>query len=128
MVSYREPIGQLEVRPDRSNKTQFFFQAGVVLILLYRCTTWTLSKRIEKKLEGNYTIMVLAILGKSWRQPFTKQQLYGHLLPITKIIQFRRTKPAGFCWRSRDELISDVLLRAPSHGRAKAERPDRTYI
>ena len=35
---------------------------------------------------------------------------------------------AGHCWRSRDELISDVLLRTPSHERAKAERPARTYI
>ena len=30
-----------------------FFQAVVVLILLYGCTTWTLTKRLEKKLDGN---------------------------------------------------------------------------
>ena len=30
-----------------------FFQAAVVLILLYGCTTWTLTKRLEKKLDGN---------------------------------------------------------------------------
>ena len=30
--------------------------------------------------------------------------------------------------RSRDELISDVLLCTPTHGRAKAGRPARTYI
>ena len=32
-----------------------FFQAAVVSILLYGCTTWTLNKRLEKKLDGNYT-------------------------------------------------------------------------
>ena len=32
-----------------------FFQAAVVSILLYGCTTWTLNKRMEKKLDGNYT-------------------------------------------------------------------------
>ena len=32
-----------------------FFQAAVVPILLYRCTTWTLTKHMEKKLDGNYT-------------------------------------------------------------------------
>ena len=37
----------------------------------------------------------------------------------------RRTRYAGHCWRSRDELISDVLL---SHGRTKAGRPARAYI
>ena len=31
-----------------------FFQAAVVSILLYGCTTWTLTKRLKKKLDGNY--------------------------------------------------------------------------
>ena len=38
-----------------------FFQAAVVSILLYGCTTWTLTKRPEKKLDGNYTRMLRAI-------------------------------------------------------------------
>ena len=29
-----------------------FFQASVVSILLYGCTTWTLTKRLEKKLDA----------------------------------------------------------------------------
>ena len=41
---------------------------------------------------------------------------------------YRRTRHAGHCWRSRDELIRDVLLWIPTHGRAKAGRPARTYI
>ena len=44
-----------------------FFQAAVVSILLYGCTTWTLTKRLEKKLDGNYIRMLRAILNKSWR-------------------------------------------------------------
>ena len=43
-------------------------------------------------------------------------------------IQVRQTRHAGHCWRSRDELISDVLLWTPTYGRAKAGRPARTYI
>ena len=35
---------------------------------------------------------------------------------------------AGYCRRSRDELISDILLWTPTYGRAKAGRPARTYI
>ena len=42
-----------------------FFQAAVVSILLYGCTTWTLTKRLKKKLDGNYTRMLRAILNKS---------------------------------------------------------------
>ena len=103
-------------------------QAAVVLVLLYGCTTWTLTKRLEKKLDGNYTRMLRAILNKSWRQHPTRHQLYGHLPPITKTIQVRRTRHAGHCWRSKDELISDVLLWTPTYGQAKAGRPARTYI
>ena len=105
-----------------------FFQAVVVSILLYGCTTWTLTKRLEKKLDSNYTRMLRAILNKSWRQHHTRHQLYGHLPPITKTIQVRQTRHAGHCRRSRDELIRDVLLWTPTYGRAKAGRPARTYI
>ena len=105
-----------------------FFQAAVVSILLYGCTTWTLTKWLEKKLDGNYTRMLRAILNKSRRQHPTRHQLYGHLPPITKTIQVRRTRHAGHCWRSREELISDVLIWTPTYGRAKAGRAARTYI
>ena len=83
-------------------------------ILLYGCTTWALTKRMEKKFDGNYTRMLRVILNK--------QQLYSYLPPITKTIKIRRSRNAGHCWRSRDELISDVLLWTPSHGQAKAGR------
>ena len=86
------------------------------------------TKCMERKLDGNYTRMLLAILNKSRRQHSTKQQLYGHLPPITKTIKVRRTRHAGHCWRIKDELISDVLLWTPSHEWAKAEWPARTYI
>ena len=56
---------------DKINRS--FFQAEVVSILLYGCTTWTLTKRMEKKLDGNYTRMLQAILNKSWRQHPAKQ-------------------------------------------------------
>ena len=97
-------------------------------ILLYECTRWTLKKLIEKKLDSNYTRILQAILNKSWEQHSTKQQLYDHLPAITNSIRVRRTRHAGHCWRSRDELISDILQWTPSHGRAKAGRTDRTYI
>ena len=90
-----------------------FFQAAVMSILLYGCTTWTLTKHTEKKLGSNYTRMLQAILNKSWRQHLTKQQLYGHLPPIMKTVQVRWTRHAGHCWRSRNELISDVFQLGP---------------
>ena len=93
-----------------------FFQAAVVSILLYGGTTWTLTKRLEKMQDGNSTRMLRAILNKSWRQHPTRHQLYSHLPPITKIIQVRRTRHAGHCWRSRDKLISDPIYLTPPLG------------
>ena len=97
-------------------------------LLLYGCTTWTLTKGLEKKLDGNYTTMLRAVLNKSWRQQPKRHQLYGHLPPFTTTIQVRRTTHARHCWRSRDKLISDLLLWTPTYVRAKAGRPSRTYI
>ena len=83
---------------------------------------------MEKKLDGNYTRMLRAILDWSLRQHPTKQQLCEQLPSITKTIKVRRTRHAGNCWRSKVELISDVLLWTLSRGRTKAGRPARTYI
>ena len=105
-----------------------FFQAAIVSILLYGCTTWMLTKSMEKKLDGNYTRMMRAILNKSWRQDPTKQQLYGDLPPIMKTIQVRQTRYAGHCWRSKDYIICDILLWTPWHVRAKARQLVRTYL
>ena len=83
---------------------------------------------MEKKLDGNCTRMLQAILNKSWWQHPTKQQLYRHQPPISKTIHIRGTRHVGHFWRSKDELVSDVLLCTPSHGRAKVGRPARTFI
>ena len=101
-----------------------FFQSAVMSILLYGCTTWTLTKRMEKKLDGNYSRILQLILNNSWRQHCTKQQLYGHIAPITKTIQVRH---AGHYWRSGDDLISDVLW-TPSHGQTMVGRLAQAYI
>ena len=60
--------------------------------------------RTEKKLDGNYTRMLRAILNKSWRLHPTKQQLYGHLPPTTKTIQVIRTRHAGHMPDTAEEV------------------------
>ena len=87
--------------------------------------TWNYLAICKKWLISNRTISM--IMG-CCLQDLLKHQLYGHQPPITKTIKDRRTRHAGHCWRSREVLIRDVFLRTPSHGRAKAGRPARTYI
>ena len=64
----------------------------------------------------------------SWQQHPTRRPLYGHLPPVTKTIQARRTRHAGYSWRSKDEIVSYVLLWTPAYGQSKAGRPAPTYI
>ena len=104
------------------------FQAVVVFILLYGYTTWTPTKRIEKKLDGNCTRMLQVTLNKSLRQHPTKQLLYDHQPPISKTIQIRRSRHAGHCWRSKSEVISNFSYESLLYWRASVGQPSGTYL
>ena len=93
-----------------------FFQVEIVSILLYGCTTWTLTKRMEKKLDEK---MLRATSHKkaTLRTPTAHHKNYQ-----------KRARHAGHCWWSKDELISDIFQWTSSYGRAKVGRPARTYI
>ena len=87
-------------------------------------------KYIEKKLDGNCTRKLRAILNKSWKQHSMKQEAFSHLPPIFKTTQNhrRRTRHSGHCCRSKVEPINDALQETSSHGRASVGRPTRTYL
>ena len=107
----------------------YFFQAAVVsILLLYGCIAWMLTKCVEKKLDGNCTRMLWAILNKSWRQHPAEPQLYSYLRPILKTIQIRWTRYEGHCWRSKHTLISNVLWWTPSHRQANVGWPAKIYL
>ena len=81
------------------------------------------NSKSRRTLRQQFTIIYW-----NWQQHPTRHQLYGHLPPITKTIQVRRTRHAGLCWRSKDELISDVFQWTFAYGQAKAGRPHKhTY-
>ena len=73
--------------------------------MLRRCT--------EKKIDENYTRKLRAILNKSWKRHSTKQQLLGHLPPISKPILARRTRHAGHSWRRKDGYVLINICRNP---------------
>ena len=52
----------------------------------------------------------------------------GKSVLVARYHDIRRTRHAGHCWRSKDELISDVLLWTPAYGQSTAGRTARTYI
>ena len=105
-----------------------FFRATVQPVLLYGFSTWTLSRHLENRLDGTCTKMLRSILNVSWTEHPTKRRLYGSLPLLSLIIREQRLRFAGHCWRSKNEIVSDLVLWRPSHGFTKCGRPRKTYI
>ena len=85
----------------------------------------TAGEEARRQLHKNVASNIKQILAAT---PHKAHQLYGYLPPIMKTIQVRWTRHAGHCWRSRGEIINNVLLWTPTYGRGKVGRPARTYI
>ena len=105
-----------------------FFRATVESVLLYGAECWTLTKNLEKKLDGTYTRLLRASLNINWRQRVTNKSLYGNLAKVSQLVRERRLRFAGHCYRAKDECISDLLLWRPKHGRRSVGRPAKTYV
>ena len=110
------------------NLKRQFFRSTVETVLLYGSTTWTLTHQQKKNLDGTYTRMLRAILNIDWKTHPTIKQLYGNLPKISNVLRERRMRLAGHAWRNRDELVSDVLLWRPAHGKTRPGRPNKTFI
>ena len=103
--------------PDRIKSN--FFRATVESVLVYGSVSWTLTKALEKRLSGNYTRMLRAILNRSWKDHPTDKEIYANIPDICF---------SGHCWRNKCELASDIILWQPTHGERKRGRPRRTYV
>ena len=71
--------------------------------------------------------MLRVFLNIHWSTCSSKERLYGNLVQITLVIKERRARFAGHCYRRNDELVCDLILWTPKHGRAKVGRPSKTY-
>ena len=105
-----------------------FFRAAIESILIYGSECWTLTKALESKLNGTYTKMLRRVKNISWKQHLTNTLLYGGIPPLTETIKHRRLKFVAHCWRRREEVVHQVLLWEPVHGKRGRGRPCRTYV
>ena len=85
------------------NLKRKYFQATVESVLVSGATSWTLTKSLEKSLDGAYTRMLRAVLDLSWKQHPTLKELYDNVQPISSTIRDRRLRFAGHCFRSKEE-------------------------
>ena len=71
--------------PDRIKRN--FFRATVELILVYGSVSRTLTKDLEKRLSGNYTRMLRAILNRCWNDHPTNKEIYANIPDICTSIR-----------------------------------------
>ena len=97
---------------SRSLKLKIF-KACIEPILLYGSETWTLSRNLEKRLDGTFTRLLMRVQNLSWKHHPTKKDIYGTLTPVSDIVKARRVQFAGHCQRAENETISTLLLWKP---------------
>ena len=89
------------------------FRTLIEPVLLYGSETWTLTTRLEKRLDGCYTTLLRRAQNISWRDHATLDRIYGGLPPISLRLKQRRLQFAGHCHRAKEEIISSLLLWRP---------------
>ena len=108
-------------KSDLTDEMKQFFPTSscidTVVWMRYMDANLTYREKAWRQLHKNAASNVKQVLGAA-----------PHKAASVRPLTTRRTRHAGHCWKSREELISDILVRTPSHGREKAGRPARTYI
>jgi hypothetical protein len=95
------------------------FRATVEPILLYGSETWTLSRKLEKRLDGTYTRLLMRAQNLSWKRHPTISEIYNQLPRVSCLVKSRRIQFAGHCYRADGEVISSLLLWRPDYGQRR---------
>ena len=111
---------------ERSLKINIF-RACVESILLYGSETWTITKKMEARIDGCYTQLLRRVLNISWRYRIPNKVVYGKLPPISLTIKQRRLRFAGHCARSSSQPISKLIFWTPTSGSLRRGRKPLNY-
>ena len=82
---------------------------------------------MNSEIDGTYTRLLRHALNINWRQHVTNVDFYGDLPKISSVIQQRRLRLAGHCYRS-DESVANLVLCKPKHGYMRPGRPKLDYV
>ena len=104
------------------------FEATIESVLFYGGEALTVTKEMEKRINGCYTRILRMGLNVSWRQKLTNDQLYQELPRVSNKIADRRMKLAGHCIRHPELSASSLVLWQPSKGTANRGKQALTYI
>ena len=104
-----------------------FFRAAVESILLYGSEGWTLTERLEARLDGCYTRLLMMVQNLNWRDHPTREVIYGDLPKLSEIVRGRRLNFAAHCARRLEEPVSGLVFWTPTQGTRAQGRPRLTY-
>ena len=94
-----------------------FFRATVETVLLCRSTAGTLTQSLDTKLDGAHPAMLTVVKNVTWPQSITYEVLYAGLSRISTTIRERHLRFSCHCWRSNNEVVSDLVLWEQKHGK-----------
>ena len=95
---------------------------------MYGSEAWTLTKKLNKQLDGCYTRMLRMALNVSWKSHLTNEQLYGELPKVSMKVQQRRMRLAGHCIRHTEEIANSLVLWQPTVGKTGRGRRRINYV
>ena len=72
--------------------------------------------------------MLRVVKNVTWRQHITNEVLYAGLPRTSATIRERRVKFSGHCWRSKNEVASDLILWEPKHDKRSVGGQARTFV
>lgn len=104
-----------------------FFRAAVESILLYGAEGWTLTDKLESRLDGCYTRLLMMVKNLCWKNHPTREEIYGDLPKISDVVRGRRLNFAAHCARRLNEPVSSLVFWNPSQGARAQGRPRLTY-
>ena len=117
----------LKSKIQRELKIRFFRATGESVIM-YSTESWTLTKTLEKRLDGVYTRMIRTVLDIPWKRHITNKELYGDLPKLSSTLKERRLRFIGHVWSRTDETAQKLLLWEPTQGKRKPGKPTYTYV
>ena len=105
------------------------FTALVESVLLYGSETWTMTKRLNKMVDGCYTRMLrMALNVNQWIDRVSNCRLYNGLPKVSSKITQRRLRLAGHAQRHPELTLNKLILWEPLHGHSNIGRPHLTYL
>ena len=74
-------------------------------ILLYRAERWTITNKLEARLDDCYTRLLMMVLDLNWKDHPTREEIYGSLPKVSEVVRERRFNIGAHCSRRQNEPV-----------------------